>query len=324
LSGEISNVLVTGGCGFIGGHLVKTFVEKGWQVGVLDNLSTGEIANLPAGRKVSFHHIDIRDFDSVRKAMNGYDAVVHEAALVSVTRSTEDPLTTSAVNVGGTLNLLVAAKDTGVKRFVYASSSSVYGDTEILPKVETMESKPASPYAVSKLAAEKYCGVFANVYGLKTVSLRYFNVYGPCQKPGPYSGVIPTFINRVIADKPPVICGDGLQTRDFTFVKDVVQANLLCLEKPIKGGEIFNIGSNRRTSLNQLAQLICSLAGKEGIKQVYGPARPGDVKHSYADISKISSTLGYKPMWPLESGLKEVFAWLRSNPAGSNSFPSSK
>lgn len=291
-------------------------------MGVLDNLSTGEAKNLPAGEKVKFHHADIRDLDSVRKVTKGYDAVVHEAAVVSVTRSTEDPLTTNAVNAGGTLNLLVAAKDAGVKRLVYASSSSVYGETEVLPKVETMEPRPASPYAVSKLAAEKYCDVFARVYGLKTVSLRYFNVYGPRQKPGPYSGVIPTFIKRVLAGDRPVIFGDGLQTRDFTFVKDVVKANLLCLEKPINGGEVFNVGSGKRTSLNELAQLICSLGGKEETKPGYEPARPGDVKHSYADISKISSALGYRPEWSLESGLKEVFAWLKSIPHGSN--PSSQ
>ncbi len=309
-----SSILVTGGYGFIGSHIADAFVKKGWEVGILDNLSTGTVSNLKAGRRVRVHNGDVRDIDAVRKAMVGYETVSHQAALVSVARSVEDPLVSNAVNVGGTLNILTAARDAGVKRVVYASSSSVYGETETLPKTETMQTNPVSPYAVSKLAAENYCRTFASVYGLSTVSLRYFNVYGPRQREGPYSGVIPAFVGSVLAGKPPIINGDGSQSRDFTYVQDAVQANILCIEKNVKPGEVFNVGSASRTSILELAEIVARLGGKPGLTPEFRPDREGDVKHSYADISKISAAVGYKPEYTLQKGLKEVFSWM----AGSN------
>jgi UDP-glucose 4-epimerase len=305
-----SSILVTGGCGFIGSHIVDAFVRKGWEVGVLDNLSTGVESNLNASERVRFHKGDVRDFDAVREAMKGYETVSHQAALVSVARSVEDPLVSNLVNVGGTLNVLTAARDSGVERVVYASSSSVYGETETLPKTETMQTSPASPYAVSKLAAENYCSTFASVYGLRTVSLRYFNVYGPRQREGPYSGVIPAFVGSVLTGKQPVINGDGSQTRDFTYVQDAVQANVLCIEKNVKPGEVFNVGSASRTSILELAGIVSKLGGKPGLKPEFRPERKGDVKHSYADIGRISGAVGYKPEYTLQKGLKEVFSWM--------------
>jgi nucleoside-diphosphate-sugar epimerase len=310
LTGGPSSILVTGGCGFIGSHIVDEFVRKCWEVGVLDNLSTGIESNLKAGPRVRLHKADIRDIDAVRKAMKGYEVVSHQAALVSVARSVEDPILSNAVNVGGTLNVLMAARDAGVKRVVCASSSSVYGETEVLPKVETMQTSPASPYATSKLAAENYTRTFASVYGLRTVALRYFNVYGPRQRGGPYSGVIPAFVGGVLAGRAPVIDGDGSQSRDFTYVLDAVQANVLCIEKDVKAGEVFNVGSASRTSILELAKTVTGLGGKPGLKPVFGPARKGDVKHSYADIGKIADAVGYKPGYTLERGLKEVFSWM--------------
>jgi len=311
LSGSSRSILVTGGCGFIGSHLVDAFVERGWEVGIFDNLSTGTESNLRAGSRVRFHKGDVRDFDAVRKAMTGYKVVSHQAALVSVARSVDDPLVSNAVNVGGTLNVLTAARELGVERVIYASSSSVYGETEILPKVETMKTNPASPYAASKLAAENYCRTFASAYGLRTVSLRYFNVYGPRQRGGPYSGVVPAFVGAVLAGKPPVINGDGSQTRDFTYVQDAAQANVLCVEREVKPGEVFNVASASQTSILELAKLVAEVGGKRGQVLEFREERKGDVRHSYADISKISSAVGYKPRYPLKLGLNEVFNWMK-------------
>ena len=277
---------------------------------VLDDFSTGEISNLPPGSNLlTVHEGSITDKSFVKAIAKGCEAVFHQAARVSVTRSIEDPLGTNNVNVNGTLNLLEAAREYDIETFVFASSSSVYGETEQLPKEESMAPQPVSPYAVSKLAAETYCKVYASVYGLKTVSLRYFNVYGPRQKPGPYSGVIPAFVKQALAKDPPIINGDGTQTRDFTYVKDVVKANLLCLEGLLKGGEVFNVGSHSSISINDLARLVLRLTGSEGIEPTHGPPRPGDVQHSYADITKISSVLGYRPDYTIESGLAEVIEW---------------
>ena len=311
MSGSSRSILVTGGCGFIGSHLVDAFVERGWEVGIFDNLSTGTESNLRAGSRVRFHKGDVRDFDAVRKAMTGYKVVSHQAALVSVARSVDDPLVSNAVNVGGTLNVLTAARELGVERVIYASSSSVYGETEILPKVETMKTNPASPYAASKLAAENYCRTFASAYGLRTVSLRYFNVYGPRQRGGPYSGVVPAFVGAVLAGKPPVINGDGSQTRDFTYVQDAAQANVLCVEREVKPGEVFNVASASQTSILELAKLVAEVGGKRGQVLEFREERKGDVRHSYADISKISSAVGYKPRYPLKLGLNEVFNWMK-------------
>jgi len=304
---KFSRVLVTGGAGFIGSHIVDALIARGLEVGVLDDFATGEESNLPMDSSLlRLHRGDIRDETFVKQAVKGYDAIIHEAALVSVTRSIEDPVRTNAVNVGGTLNLLSAAKDAKVESFIYASSSSVYGESETLPKVETMNTSPISPYAVSKLSAENYCRVFASVYGLRTVCLRYFNVYGPRQKHGPYSGVIPTFVNRVMHDEAPVIFGDGEQTRDFTYVADAVSANLLSLERDPRPGEVFNVAGGAQVSLNLLAASIERIMGKPLLGTKHAPPREGEIRHSLADISKARVLLGYSPRFSLEDGLREV------------------
>jgi UDP-glucose 4-epimerase len=307
-----SRVLVTGGAGFIGSHIVDRLREEGYEVGVLDNFSTGDILNLTEGPKgaVTIHDRDIQDYEAVRGVVQGYQAVVHQAALVSVARSVEDPLRVNQVNVTGTLNLLRAAVEAKVDRFVYASSSSVYGDTETLPKKESMGTVPSSPYGTSKLAAENYCRVFAKVYGLKTVSLRYFNVYGPRQKAGFYSGVIPTFIRRAREGKRPIVYGDGLQTRDFTFVEDVVEANFLSLtSSEIKGGEVYNVAAGGTISVNELALTVTGLLGRPELKPEHSEPRKGDIRASYADISKAREELGYRPKFSLAQGLTETIAW---------------
>jgi len=305
-------VLVTGGAGFIGSHIVDRLIEEGHEVGVLDNFSTGDASNLAkvADRGVTMHKQDIRDYEAVRNAVAGYQVVVHQAALVSVARSVEDPLRVNEVNVTGTLNLLRAAVESKVDRFVYASSSSVYGDTETLPKRESMATVPSSPYGASKLAGENYCRVFAKVYGLKTVALRYFNVYGPRQKGGFYSGVIPTFIRRVHDGKAPTIYGDGLQTRDFTFVQDVVEANLLSVTSPrTMGGEVFNIAAGGTISVNELALTVSGLLGRPDLRAEHVEPRKGDIRGSYADVSKARDELGYMPRFSLAQGLAETVAW---------------
>lgn len=313
----ISRVLVTGGCGFIGSHTVDALLSRGYEVGVLDNLSTGDSSNITGSSraKPELHVGDIRDYAAVEKLVTGYDAVIHEAALVSVTRSVEDPLAVSMVNVEGTLNLLRAAAKADVKRFIYASSSSVYGESETLPKKESMSTIPISPYGASKLAAENYCRVFAKVYGLSTVSLRYFNVYGPRQRYGPYSGVIPTFISQVARNEPPTIYGDGEQSRDFTYVDDVVQANLLSLEKDVAKGEVFNVAAGSPITINRLAALTIELGGEKGLAPVHLAPRTGDIKHSYADVSKAERYLGYSPKFSIQEGLPRVIAWMKNRSA---------
>lgn len=308
---SMDKVLVTGGCGFIGSHIVDELLRRGYSVGVLDNLATGREENLSGNiSKISLHRGDISDFEFVSKIVPGYDAVIHEAALVSVTRSVENPLLTNQVNVEGTINLLKASVDSRVRKFVYASSSSVYGDTETLPKRESMITSPVSPYGVSKLAAENYCRTFARVYGLKTVSLRYFNVYGPRQKYGPYSGVIPTFIKQVLDGKSPVIFGDGEQTRDFTFVSDVVSANILSLERDVAPGGVYNVARGKTITINELGRLIISILGYTGkIDLVHQSERPGDIRASYADISMAVKELGYSPKYDVGAGLKSVVHW---------------
>ena len=309
---DFSEILVTGGAGFIGSHIVDRLLDEGFKVRVLDNLSTGEITSLAQHQnKKSFQFIegDIRNFDLLKKTVKGVDAVFHEAALVSVTRSVENPLLSNEINVTGTVNLLKACVDAQVKRFIYASSCAVYGDTETLPNHENLLPKPLSPYAVDKLAAEKYAKVFHNVYGLETVSLRYFNVYGPRQKCGPYSGVISIFVNRLLKNKPPIICGDGEQTRDFINVKDVVEANMLALSKRKAVGEVFNISTGEATTINKLTETIQKIMDKTSLKPVHAEPRPGDIKHSYGDISKARRNLEYKPKVQLEKGLSELVKW---------------
>ena len=309
---SVHKVLVTGGAGFIGSHIVDKLVEEKYEVGALDNLSTGNLANISdhvSANRVKFHNCDISDFESVSKVVKEYDAVIHEAALVSVSRSVENPLLTNVVNVNGTLNLLKASVDSGVQKFIYASSSSVYGDTETLPKKETMATAPVSPYGVSKLSAENYCRSFAKVYGLNTVCLRYFNVYGPRQKYGHYSGVIPIFIKKSLSNEAPVINGDGEQTRDFTYVSDVVQANLLALKNNVSPGSVYNAAAGGMISINDLARHIIDLTGKKSLEPVHGPPRAGDIRASYSDVSKISKELGFKPQVSIEEGLRRVVDW---------------
>jgi nucleoside-diphosphate-sugar epimerase len=311
-----SKILVTGGAGFIGSHIVDRLLDEGFNVRVFDNLSTGDKKNLAqhkSKKNLQFIEGDIRNFDLVKKAVKGVDAIFHEAALVSVTRSVEDPLLANEVNVTGTLNLLKACVDAKVKRFVFASSCAVYGNSKILPNQENLMPMPLSPYAVSKLAAENYVKVFHVVYGLETVILRYFNVYGPRQKYGPYSGVISIFINSLLEDKPPTIYGDGKQTRDFVNVKDVIEANMLALSKRNAAGEVFNVSTGEAITINNLARTLQKIMGKTDFEPVYADARLGDVRDSYADISKTRKKLGYKPTVKLDKGLNELIKWYAKN-----------
>jgi nucleoside-diphosphate-sugar epimerase len=305
-------LLVTGGAGFIGSHIVDKLLQKGLTVRVLDNLSTGEKNNLVKHQNnQSFQFIegDIRNFDVVKKAVEGVDAVIHEAALVSVTRSVEDPRLSNEINVTGTVNLLKACVDSHVKRFILASSCAVYGDNKTLPNHENLAPKPLSPYAADKLAAETYTKVFHDVYGLETVSLRYFNVYGTRQKYGPYCGVISIYINSLLKNEPPLIYGDGMQTRDFVNVEDVVEANINALSKPEASGEVINISTGAATTINKLAETIQLIMGKTDLTPVHSAPRLGDIMHSYGDISKASRKLEYKPRVQLKQGLSELIKW---------------
>ena len=309
---DYPEILVTGGAGFIGSHIVDRLLQEGVTVRVLDNLSTGEKKNLAQhqnNKSLKFIEGDIRNFDLIKKAVKGVDAVIHEAALVSVTRSVQDPLLSTEINVTGTLNLLKACVEAHVKRFVFASSCAVYGDTKTLPNHEKLAPKPLSPYAADKLAVENYAKVFHELYGLETICLRYFNVYGPRQKYGPYSGVISIFINCLLKNEAPLIYGDGKQTRDFINIKDVVEANMLALSKQNAAGEIFNISTGKTTTLNNLALTIQKIMEKTDIKPVHAEPRSGDIKHSYGDITKARKNLGYEPKVQLEKGLSDLIKW---------------
>jgi len=304
-------VVVTGGAGFIGSNLAEELLKK-HEVTVIDNLSTGRIENLDQiMNRINFIEGSITDLDLLKEAFSGSDTVFHQAAIPSVQRSVDNPIASNEANVEGTLKVLVAARDCGVRKVVYASSSSAYGDTPTLPKHEDMKPNPMSPYAISKLAGEYYCRVFSEVYGLKTASLRYFNVYGPRQNPeSQYAAVIPRFITRVLANSPPVIYGDGKQTRDFTFVKDVVKANILAMQSPAQG--VFNIACAKRVSLNELAGKIMKITGIR-IDPIYEEPRQGDVRDSLADITEARRELGYEPDFDLDSGLEETIKWFRKN-----------
>ena len=306
--------LVTGGAGFIGSNLVHALVERRQPVRVLDDLATGRLSNLePVMHSIDFVEGDIRDLGMCRKAMQGIRFVLHQAALPSVPRSVKDPLASSAVNIQGTLNLLVAARDQEVERFVFASSSSVYGDTPTLPKVESMTPSPQSPYAVTKLTGEHFCRVFARAYGLSTIALRYFNVYGPRQDPtSTYAAVIPRFIMGCLNGTPSTIFGDGEQSRDFTFVEDCVAANLLACEAEIAGGEVCNIGTGSHITVSELHATIRRLAGKGSLPE-FGPPRAGDVKHSLADIGQAKALLGYVPRCDVKDGLAKTVDWFRNS-----------
>jgi len=308
----MSTYLVTGGAGFIGSHLVERLVELGEAVRVLDDLSTGRRENLsPFLDRIEFLEGDIRDLGTCRRAVAGADHVLHQAAIASVALSVEDPLLTHAVNVTGTLNLLVAAREAGVASFVLASSSAVYGDDPAPAKVEGREGRPQSPYGVSKLAGERYAEAFHALHGMKTVALRYFNVFGPRQDPAsPYAAVIPLFIARVLAGERPVIYGDGRQSRDFISVRNVVEANLLAARSAGGGGEAVNIAGGRGMTVNALLGAVNEALGT-AVEAVHAAPRPGDIKHSTADIAKARRIIGYEPAVPFADGLKETVDWYR-------------
>lgn len=300
--------VVTGGAGFIGSNLCEELVREGHDVIILDDLTTGKEENIKEFKdRVKFVKGSITNFELLKEVFRDVRCVFHQAAIPSVQRSVDDPLATNEVNVKGTLNVLIAARDSKVEKVVYASSSSVYGDTPDLPKKEEMKTNPKSPYAVSKLTGEEYCTVFSEVYGLKTVSLRYFNVYGPRQDPySDYAAVIPRFITMVLKNKPPIIYGDGNQTRDFTFVKDAVKANILAMEKNAEG--IFNIASGKRISINELAHEVIKMLG-EDLETIHTEPRKGDIRHSLADISSAKRELGYELEYTLERGLKATIEY---------------
>ena len=308
----MATYLVTGGAGFIGSHLVAELVQRGEQVRVLDNFSTGKRENLtPFLDRIELVEGDMRSYHIVREAVQGVEYVLHQGALPSVPRSVNDPITSNEVNVGGTLNILDAARDAGVRRVVYASSSSVYGENPQLPKQEEMVPQPISPYAVSKLTGEKYCHVFSRTYGLETVSLRYFNVFGPGQDPqSAYSAFIPRFAVGMIQGLPLTIDGDGEQSRDFTYVSNVVEANLLALQAEGVSGEVFNVACGASLSVNQVVEHLRQALGGGG--QIgHGPPRTGDVPHSLADITRAAERLGYEPRVPAKEGLERVARWFR-------------
>jgi UDP-glucose 4-epimerase len=309
----MSLCLVTGGAGFIGSHLVDGLLEEGNSVRVIDNLSTGDLANLAHVRsRIEIIEGDITNEESVRSAMRNVEYVFHQAALASVPRSVADPVGTNRVCVDGTLNVLLAARDAKVKRVVYAASSSAYGASPTLPKRETDLTLPLSPYAVAKLAAEHYCAAFTEVYGLETVRLRYFNIFGPRQPPdSPYAAVIPLFFEAMLAGKSPMIYGDGQQSRDFTYVADAVQANLRASKAPKASGKVYNVACGSRTSLLELVTKINSLLGTT-LEPIHQPPRPGDVKHSQADIAPAQTDLGYVPKVDIEQGLRKCLEYYRS------------
>ncbi len=306
--------LVTGGAGFIGNHLVRALLERGASVRVFDNFSTGHRQNLvDLFDDIELVEGDLRSIDACRRALEGVSWVFHQGALPSVPRSIEDPETTHEVNATGTLNLLRAAREAGVRRVVYASSSSIYGPELKLPRRESDRPNPISPYAVSKLAGEQYCTAFHHSYGLETVSLRYFNVFGPRQGwDSPYAGVLPRFVHALSRGEPPTIFGDGEQSRDFTYVENVVRANLLALEAPEAPGRVFNIGMGRKISVNQWLAMTCRALGQT-VEAVYQPVRPGDVRESLADITSARAVLGYEPHVSLEDGLRSTLDWAMAN-----------
>jgi nucleoside-diphosphate-sugar epimerase len=306
--------LVTGGAGFIGSNICAKLISQGCFVRVIDNLLTGKKANL-AGilEKIEFIEADMGDPDIARRAMKGIDAVLHQGALPSVPRSVDDPAATHRHCVDATFTLLLAARDAKVKRFVYAASSSAYGDTPTLPKVETMPVNPLSPYAAAKLAGEYYCSVFYKVFGLETISLRYFNVFGPHQDPtSQYAAAIPAFVTAILQGKRPTVYGDGKQSRDFTYIDNVVEANLLAARAKKTEGQVINIACGEAVTVNEIIDTINKLLAKD-VKPIYAPSRPGDVKHSLADISLARKLLGYKPVVLFKKGLQKAIEWYRDN-----------
>ena len=310
----MAKYLVTGGAGFIGSNLVLELLAQGHTVRSLDNFSTGKPENLTPDPHLEIIEGDITRFEDVRMAAQGVKVIFHQAAIPSVPRSIEDPLGSNRATVDGTLNVLVAARDIGVRRVIFASSSAIYGDQDpALPKVETRTPQPISPYGVAKLAAESYCNVFFKVYGLETVALRYFNVFGPRQDPqSMYAAVIPLFITALMSNRPPTIYGDGEQTRDFTYVGNVVQGNLLAATAPVEkvGGQVINLAAGGQTSLNSLVEMLVEIMGSS-IEPVYAEPRSGDIKHSRADITRARTLMAYEPSTALLEGLRRTVDWYR-------------
>ena len=310
----MSKVLVTGGAGFIGSNLTEALLQRGHSVRVLDDFSTGKRENLifdKAYPRLEVIEGDIRNLAACQKAVQGMEYVFHQGAMPSVQRSVEDPETSNAVNVGGTLNILIAARENGVRRVMYAASSSVYGDTPTLPKHEEMPPNPLSPYALQKHVGEHYCRLFYQLYGLETISLRYFNIFGPKQDPNSlYSAVIPKFIDALLEGRSPVIFGDGEQSRDFTYIENVVQANLLAMSAEHLHGEAVNIACGKRISLNQLLSVLKEILGSKQ-SAIYQESRKGDVKHSLADIRRGKEIINYEPKVEIEAGLKKTVDFFR-------------
>ena len=306
--------LVTGGAGFIGSNICTKLISQGCFVRVIDNLLTGKKSNLAAiSDKIEFIEADMGNPDAARAAMKGIDVVLHQGALPSVPRSVDDPAATHRHCVDATFTLLLTARDAKVKRFVYAASSSAYGDTPTLPKVETMPVNPLSPYAAAKLMGEYYCSVFYKVFGLETISLRYFNVFGPHQDPtSQYAAAIPAFVTSILKDKPPTVYGDGEQSRDFTYIDNVVEANLLAARAKQTKGEVINIACGEAITVNAIIDMINNIVGKK-IKPTYVPSRKGDVKHSLADISQAKKLIGFKPVVLFKGGLTKAIEWYRVN-----------
>ncbi len=304
--------IVTGGAGFIGSHIVEELARQKHEIVIVDNLFSGKLENIQPflkKGKVTFVQGSVTDLAVLKKIFEGADGVFHEGAIASVPRSIANPLATNEANVTGTLNVLVAARDCGVRKVLFASSSSVYGNTPVLPKREDMTPNPLSPYAVSKLIGEHYLKVFSEVYGLKTLSLRYFNVFGPRQDPkSEYAAVIPKFITKILNHESPIIYGDGGQTRDFTYIKDVVQANIRAMESDAEG--VFNVAYCKRIDLNELASLIMEIIGIT-VPLLYEPPRNGDVRDSLADIRRAQEIFGYTPEYTVKTGLEETIAWYR-------------
>ena len=317
----MAHYLVTGGAGFIGSHLAEELIRRGERVRVVDSLITGKRDNLAHLPQVEFLEGDLADPAVAHRAVAGVDYVLHQAAIPSVPRSVQDPITSNRANIDAALNVLVAARDARVKRLVYAGSSSAYGNTPTLPKVETMAPAPLSPYALQKLVAEQYCQMFTQLYGLETVTTRYFNVFGPRQDPSSaYSGVISLFISSLCEGRAPRIYGDGEQTRDFTYVGNVVDGVLRACHAEAVSGEVINVATGGRISLNQLFQVVRTLTGAK-VEPTYDEPRAGDVKDSQADISKAHRLLGYTPIVSFEEGLNRTVAWYRASQVPSDTLP---
>lgn len=308
----MASYLVTGGAGFIGSHLAEELLRRGHTVRVVDSLITGKRQNLEVLKGVEFLEGDLADQDVAERAVKGMEYVLHQAAIPSVPRSVKDPITSNRANIDASLNILVAGRDGGVKRLVYAGSSSAYGDTPTLPKREDMPTAPLSPYALQKLVAEQYGQMFTKLYGFETVTIRYFNVFGPRQDPGsPYSGVISLFATSLLEGRQPVIYGDGEQTRDFTYIANVVDGVLRAVEAPQAAGEVINVATGGRISLNELLRTMQAIVGSS-VKAIYKDGRAGDVRDSQADISKARRLLGYVPTVSLEEGLKHTLDWAQT------------